>query len=149
MPKKQPRRRKDIPREFNDGQWTLARMRAFAMSALRRAAWPQRHKAVERAYVRDGINPATGKKCKLHKCELCGWEGPKGKFHADHPEPVIPIENNWHENPDNFLGYDWNQVLQRLWVEKDHYDILCHNCHKAKTAEEKAERAQYKKDHAL
>ena len=42
------------------------------MSALRRAQWPVKYEAIRSAFVRDGVNPATGRKCKLHKCSDCG-----------------------------------------------------------------------------
>jgi hypothetical protein len=48
---------------YNGGTWTKARMRSFVMSALRRAQWPVKFRAIKKAYVKDGINPATGRKC--------------------------------------------------------------------------------------
>jgi hypothetical protein len=59
------------PKPFNGGQWTVARKRSFIMSALRRAQWPVKYSCLRSAFVRDGVNPKTGRKCKLHECEEC------------------------------------------------------------------------------
>lgn len=143
--RKRPVPREGVDRPYAGGTWSNARMRSFIMSALRRAQWPCKYKAISRAFVRDGINPATGKKCKLHKCEECGEEHPKGFFHADHREPVIPIEHDWMDDSDSFVGYNWNEVMRRLWVEEPLFDILCHDCHAIVTNRERAERAEAKK----
>lgn len=134
--------RASMSKPFNDGQWTEARMRSFIMSALRRAQWPPKYAAISKAYVEDGANPKTGRKCKLHRCEECGKLFAKGDMHADHIDPVIPLEGfdgNW------FLGYDWNQVVQRLYTEADKFQIICKQCHKDKSKEENAERRLLKK----
>jgi hypothetical protein len=124
---------------YNGGKWTEARLRSFAMSALRRAQWPQKYAALARAYVRDGINPKTGRPCKLHRCPVCGGEFPKNAMHSDHVEPVIPTDHAWH-NGENWLGYNWNEVLPRLWCEEAGFKAICRACHKAKSKEENATR---------
>jgi hypothetical protein len=134
--KKRPVPRAGLDRPFNNGQWTLARFRGFVISALRRAAWPPKHQAIARAFVGDGVNPATGKKCKLHKCEQCSYIGPKSHFHADHKKEVVPIEKDWSEEY-TFLGYDWNDVVRRLYCEADGFDILCIKCHAEVTDRER------------
>ena len=97
------------------------------MSALRRAAWPVRYAAVKQAFVRDGINPATGRKCKLHKCEDCGELFPAKDVQADHVDPVVPL-----------TGFDsWDNVIARMYCEIDGYQIFCKPCHQKVTAEER------------
>ena len=56
------------------------------MSALRRAQWPVKYEAIRSAFVRDGVNPATGRKCKLHKCSVCGELFPAKDMRADHSD---------------------------------------------------------------
>jgi hypothetical protein len=113
-------------------------MRSFVMSALRRASWPPRHEVIARAFVRKGINPATGKPCMLHKCEQCGEEFPKGEMRADHHEPIIPIAHQWADLPHSFLGYDWNEVMRRLWIELGNgWNVICIKCHSQITAQER------------
>jgi len=144
--KKKPTRRTDIPKPYCNGTWTLARMRSFVMSALRRASWNPRLTVIERAFVRKDINPATGKPCMLHRCEQCSELFPKGQMKADHEQPVIPLNHNWAADPRNFLGYDWNEVMRRLWIEKgDGWNVLCETCHHAKTEAERLERAAVSK----
>jgi len=107
------------------------------MSALRRARWPVKYEAIRKAYVKDGINPQTGRKCKLHKCGSCGNLFPQSQMAADHIDPVIPIDGFTGEK---FLDYNWTELIQRLFCEADALQVLCHLCHKLKTADERASR---------
>ena len=142
---KKPKRRLDIPRPYSSGLYTEAGMRAFAMSALRRARWGPKMDVIKRAFVRKGINPETGKPCNIHKCEACGNEFPQGKMKSDHVQPVIPLDHNWAADPRNFLGYDFNEVMRRLWIEiGDGWSVICETCHHTKTQAEREERARIK-----
>ena len=134
--------KKETEKPYNGGQWTEARMRSFAMSALRRAQWPAKYQAISQAYIGDGLNPKTGKPCKLHKCPTCKKVYPKGNFQADHINPVIPLDHKW---TNCFLGYDWNEVMRNLWCEKEGFVAICKECHKAKSKQENIDRKQYKK----
>lgn len=124
---------------YNGNQWTTARMRSFVMSAVRRAKWPQKYVSISKAFVEDGINPTTGRKCKLHKCECCGDILPKGKLQADHRDPVIPIDGKWGKTTE-WLGYNWNELLPRLFIDAHGFDAICKTCHKTKTNEERKQR---------
>jgi hypothetical protein len=77
------------------------------MSALRRAQWPVKYEAIRSAFVRDGVNPATGRKCKLHKCSACGELFPAKDMRADHIDPIVPV-----------TGFDnWDALIARLFCE--------------------------------
>lgn len=142
--KKRPKPREGIDRPFNNGRWSESKMRGFVMSALRRAAWPAKHDVIKRALVGPGINPATGHKCLLHRCEACLKEFPKTSMKADHAEPIVPLDHNWAAGP-NWLGYDFNKLLPRLWIEVgEGWNVFCETCHNIKSAEEKAQRAAHK-----
>ena len=92
--------------------------------------WGPRNKAIESAYIDDGINPKTGRKCKLHRCEECNDCFAKGDMHADHIDPVIPLN-----------GFDsWDAVIERMFCEKEGFRILCKECHSKVTKEENAAR---------
>lgn len=132
------------PKPYNGGQWTSARLRAFIMSALRGARWGVKYEAIRRAYVKDGINKATGRKCKLHECAECHGLFPAKEMQADHIDPVVPVDGEW-DGDDRFLGYNWNQLLQRLFCEADGFQALCKGCHKAKCDEERKQRAEFKR----
>lgn len=121
---------------FNGGRWTIARMRSFAMSAVRRAQWPAKYQSLSKAYVKDGINPKTGKPCKLHRCAITGKLYPKKDMHADHKEPVIPLDGKWG-NTTEWLSYNWNELLPRLWCEAEGFQAISKEAHKQKTQQER------------
>jgi hypothetical protein len=118
-------------------------MRSFAMSALRRAQWPQKYKAIRNAFVGHGVNPATGRPCKLHKCELTGDLFPANAVHTDHKEPVVPLDKKWGKSTE-WLGYNWNELMPRLWCEASGYQVISKAIHKAKTKQENQERKNRK-----
>jgi 5-methylcytosine-specific restriction endonuclease McrA len=100
------------------------------MSALRRAQWPAKYASIATAFVKDGINPKTGKPCKLHRCPECKELLPKGKMHADHIVPIVPL-----------TGFDsWDNVIARLYCEIEGFKPLCKPCHSVKTKIENQER---------
>lgn len=118
------------PKPYNGKTWTVARKRSFIMSALRRAQWPPKYQAIKRAYVEDGINAKTGRKCKLHKCESCGDLFPAKDMRADHINPIVPV-----------TGFDsWDALIDRLFCEIDGFQAICVDCHKIKTKQENEQR---------
>lgn len=129
--KKAIKRRDNIPRPYNGGEWTEARMFYFIKSALRGARWPAKYAAVRTAYVEDGINPATGRRCKLHRCEDCRGLFPQNGVQADHVVPVV--------GPEGFQN--WDLYIKRLFCEADGFRILCKACHATVSSKERAGRA--------
>lgn len=127
----------------NSGQWTQARLRSFIMSALRRAQWPPKYKSIAQARICRAPNPKTGKMAMLHSCPCCKSVYTASDMHADHREPVVPVNGVWGETT-RFLGYNWNELLQRLLVEVDGFDAICKTCHKEKTKTERKQRAECK-----
>ena len=105
------------------------------MSALRKARWPVKYQAIKDAYVEDGINPQTGRKCKLHRCNQCGNLFPQCEMAIDHLRPVVPVDGFTGEK---FVDYNWNELIQRLYCEADGLQALCKGCHKLKSADERA-----------
>lgn len=144
--KKKPKKRLDLERPHCNGEWTTARFRSFVMSALRGARWAPKYDVIDRAFSHKGLNPKTGRMCHLHRCESCQDLFAKGDMKADHHEPIIPLSHDWAADPRNFLGYDWNEVMRRLWIEKGvAWNVLCEACHHTKTQSERAERAALSK----
>lgn len=124
------------PKPFNGGQWTVARKRSFIMSALRRAQWPVKYSCLRSAFVRDGVNPKTGRKCKLHECEECHELFPAKDMRADHITPIVPV-----------TGFDtWDSTIERLFCEAEGLQALCVDCHAVKTKAENEERRENKKN---
>ena len=104
------------------------------MSALRRAQWPVKYESIRSAFVRDGVNPASGHKCKLHKCFVCGELFPAKDMRADHIDPIVPV-----------TGFDsWDALINRLFCEIDGFQAICVDCHAVKTKAENAERKKNK-----
>jgi len=120
---------------FNNGNWTEARFRGFIVSAMRHASmkWQPKHDAVKAAFIGHGINPTTGRRCKLHLCAECGEQFPQSQMRADHIEPVI----------DPAIGFtSWDDYINRMFVEVDGYQAICIGCHKIKTDAERAIRTE-------
>ena len=124
---------------YNGGEWTTARMRSFVMSALRRAHWPQKYAALRAAFVESGVNPKTGRKCKLHRCTETQELLPANQMHVDHVEPVVPLDGKWGKSTE-WLGYNWNELLPRLFCELDNLEAISKEAHKIKSAEERKKR---------
>jgi hypothetical protein len=117
--KKSTKKRLDVPRPRNGGEWTEARFISFIKSALRGARWPQKYVCIKNAYIEDGINPKTGRKCKLHKCPQCEDLVTQNEMVADHIVPVV--------GPEGFI--DWNTFIARLFCEADGFQAVCKKCH--------------------
>lgn len=89
-----------------------------------------KYEAIKRAYEKDGINPRTGRKCKLHRCQHCRKLFPQNAVQADHITPVV--------GPKGFTT--WDEYIERLYCEADGFQILCKECHAKVTKEEREER---------
>jgi len=114
------------------GRWTEARFKSFITSALRSAhsKWGPKAAAKKKAWVKRGV----------YKCEECGKEGPatlppkpgnKRRLNnaaVDHVTPVVDPE----------VGFtNWDEYVERMFIEEDGYQILCWSCHSDKTNEER------------
>lgn len=119
----------------NNGEWTEARYRGFIKSALRSASqrWPPRYRALDAAYVGRYTNAATGRLAKHYKCNSCQENFPQKEVEVNHVIPVVPVS-----------GFDsWDGVIQRLFCEQEHLEVLCKPCHKTLTKLENEERKQH------
>jgi len=73
---------------------------------------------------------------KHYRCAGCGGEFIGAKMQADHIEPVVPL-----------TGFTtWDEVIERLFCEKDNFQALCKECHALKTKEERAIAKEYRKN---
>lgn len=117
---------------YNSGQWTEARFHSFIKSALRSASirWPPKYTVISEAYVGTKTNEATGRMAKHFKCNRCKGEFPQKQVEVNHIIPVIPIE-----------GFTtWDDVIKRMFCEKDGLEVLCKPCHKEITKQENEQR---------
>lgn len=133
--KREVKRRTNVARTRNGGEWTEARFNSFVKGALRGAMWPPKYACFEGAFVGMGINPATKRRCKMYRCAGCEGSFPLKSMKADHIEPVV--------GPQGFV--DWNTFIARLFVEKEGFQVLCKTCHDAKSEQENAARRSAKK----
>lgn len=117
----------------NGGEWTEARFHSFVVSGLRskHQRWGPKHAAKARARVDRG----------KYLCAGCGTIGPatlppkpgnkkrRDNAAVDHIEPVV----------DPAIGFEgWDRYVERMFVEVEGYQVLCWECHEAKTAVERA-----------
>lgn len=118
------------PKTRCSGKWTEAKFRSFIKNNLRRmcSKWAPISETLKEARISRG----------LYKCAGCGEEvtastvkdGKRVKnVHVDHIEPII----------DPTKGFTtWDEVIERMFCEKDNLQLLCGACHDAKTNEERA-----------
>jgi hypothetical protein len=101
-------------------------------AALRSASvkWPPRYTVLNEAYVGTRTNPKTGRQAKHYKCNACLYDFVGKDVQVNHKIPVIPLS-----------GFDsWDGVVQRMFCEKQHLEVLCIPCHKSLTQQENQER---------
>jgi len=119
--------------EFNGGEWTEARYKAFIMGVLRAGVrkWEQFWQAKKDASVGRRVNKKTGKLAEHYLCADCGGLFVARDIQVDHVDPVI----------EPAVGFvDWDTTIDRMFCEKDNLQVLCKECHKAKTNRERKER---------
>lgn len=127
-----PRR---VERTRNDGQWTEARFNQFIRGGLRTATkrWGPRNKCKTEARVGRNLYLCAGYQRKPHKVQGT-TEAPKGKtgrvpnVFVDHINPVVDPEKGF---------VSWDQFIERLFCEKEGFQLLCRKCHDKKTNNEK------------
>lgn len=110
------------PKTRNSGKWTNAQFRKFVIRCLRRAKWPVKFEVLDEAFQETQINPNTGRKRKMYLCRECGKLHPSGSIQIDHIVPVLGEE-----------GLTWNEIVERMFVEKDGLQALCEDCHELKS----------------
>lgn len=120
---------RNTPKTRNGGQWTEARFFGFIRSALRRASarWPPACKQV----FDEAKRPYKGKN-KLqkweYKCASCGKWKKRRDVQADHIKPCGSLKE----------FKDLPVFCERLFCEVDGLQVLCKECHKTKTQEERS-----------
>ena len=116
----------------NGGEWTEARYRSFVKSALRSASqrWPPKFHSLNEACTVAKINVKTGRMAKHYKCNQCKNDFPAKEVEVNHILPVVPTS-----------GFTtWDEVIERMFCEKEGLEVVCKPCHKAITKEENKER---------
>ena len=110
------------------GVWTEARFNSFIKSALRGASrkWGPMQQCLKDARTRFGYYRCAGCLQEVPASIKIGNKRHKNAV-ADHIDPVV----------DPVVGFvSWDEVIKRMFVEKDGFQCLCKACHDAKCQEE-------------
>jgi hypothetical protein len=119
------------PKTRCNNRWSEAQFKSFIKNNLRNATrkWAPISDCLKDARTRRGFYLCNG--CKQEVPNTIRDE--KGKriknVLVDHIEPIIDPAIGWT---------DWDDCINRMFCEADNLQVLCHECHKAKTDEEKA-----------
>ena len=115
---------------YNGGEWTESRYNSFIKSALRKASikWPPKYQVLKEAQVGKKINSLTGRIAMHFTCAGCGEGFPAKCISVDHILPVVDPETGF---------ISWDEVITRMFCEKDGLQVLCKACHDIKTNKEK------------
>jgi len=114
-------------RQYNGGQWTKARFESFIRNGLRTLSvkWPPRQAAKVAARVERGVYMCKGFNKRAHKVRA-------RDIQLDHIVPVIEIG----------VGHTtWDKYINRLFCEEERFQVLCKECHKRKTKNERVSKS--------
>ena len=114
--------KRPVERVRNGGQWTEARFWGFIRSALRSAfqKWSPKHEAKKSARIERG----------KYLCAACKGVFNNSEVEVDHRVPCGALKTY-----DDLPGF-----VERMFCEANGFQVLCRQCHQAKTAREKDER---------
>lgn len=117
------------PKTRAGGTWTEPKFKGFIRGNLRRTSqkWPPIANCLKQARVARGEYLCAG--CKNVVPASIKVDGKRVKnVHVDHIDPVVDPEVGW---------VDWNTFVERMFVEAEGLQLLCHECHTIKTNKEK------------
>jgi 5-methylcytosine-specific restriction endonuclease McrA len=99
--------------------------------------WAPRFQCLKAASVGKKINWRTSRLAEHYLCNSCKKEFPAKMVQVDHIKPLI--------DPDK--GFvNWDTVIDNMFCEKDNLQVLCVDCHKSKSALEKAQAKERKEN---
>lgn len=119
--------------ERNDGEWTEARFKSFVTSTIRAGSrrWPPKYKALNEAKTDKKINKKSGRLAQHFQCSACLEEFTSKDVQVDHITPVVDPKKGF---------ISWDVYIERMFCEKENFQILCKPCHSIKTKKEKSAR---------
>ncbi len=118
----------------------LQRREEFLTNNLRRISlkWPAISEAKKRARVERRINPQTNRLCWHAACAGCQRDFKEDQLIADHIAPVVPIARDYSESA--YSTAQLGELIERLLPIPNELQMLCYECHSAKTEAENRER---------
>lgn len=120
-------------KEWNGGRWSEARYNSFVTSTLRAGArrWPPKYETLKAAQTEKKINKKSGRLAQHFLCGCCGGEFTSKDVQVDHIKPVV----------DPTKGFkSWDSFVENLFCESNNLQVLCLDCHRQKTYQEKLEK---------
>jgi 5-methylcytosine-specific restriction endonuclease McrA len=118
--------------------WTEGRKRAFITAVLRGGMrrFPPKYETLNKAYVGTKVNEKTKRLAKHYECNMCKQHFTAKDVEVDHVNPVV--------DPD--VGFvSWDLFIERLYCKMENLQLLCKECHKVKTKEERTARKDAKR----
>lgn len=120
----------------NGGAWSEARFTSFIRGGLRSISmrWPPKNKVKSQARVARGVYLCAGYGSQSpHEVPASLPPNPGNKRRinnavVDHIQPVVDPRSGF---------VDWNTLIKRLFCEADGFQLLCYECHSAKTKDER------------
>lgn len=112
--------------------WSSAKRHAFIVSVLRAGTrrWPPKYETLVEAKTKKKVNILTGRMAQHYRCAKCKRDFPATGIEVDHIQPVVDA-----------AGFTtWDSYIERMFCDKEGFQILCKPCHKKKTLKEKEER---------
>lgn len=124
-----------VDKPYNGGQWSAARFQSFIKGALRAAStrWGPKWEVKKAARKARGIYECAGYNRPPHNvpATLPPKEGKKRRIDNAIVDHIVPIV-------DPAVGFvNWDQIIERMFCEADGLQVLCHECHTAKTTDER------------
>ncbi len=115
-------------------EWTTARKKAFIISVLRSGTqrYPPKYLTLNEAKTEKKINSKSGRLAQHFQCASCKKDFPAKDVNVDHISPVVCPKQGF---------VSWDVYIERLYCEKENFQILCKGCHTIKTQKEKKTRA--------
>jgi len=117
------------------GRWTKARFNSFIKSLIRGGTkrWGPISDVKRASSTRRGFYACSGYRTTSHEVPASiKIDGKRvNNVFVDHVVPIIdPVE-----------GFtSWDSVIERMFCEADNLQVLCYECHKLKTQEERERR---------
>lgn len=123
-------RKPENPKERNLVKGAIRRV--FSRSELRR-------EVLAAAIMDLPKDPNRPRVTKWALCSICRKIEAAYMMEVDHIHPVVPLDKSLEE-------LSWDILIERLWCNPMDLQVVCKECHKAKSKAENKERRLLKRD---
>lgn len=129
----------EFAKELLGTKMSNTKLKSWIISGLRRLSmrYPPRNDALREAKTEKKINALTGRLAQHYKCAGCGGEFSLKNVCVDHLLPVVSPKEGF---------INWDVYIERMFCPKENLQVLCSKCHDIKTAKEKEEKNENKRN---